>query len=127
MSLNYYIEEEEIRRDESINNYKYLFVNYEKNMPSLNEALNQIFISVVYDQTKANNLSADIIAKCKQAIDPRFNEIKQKYKNISIDDAYIICSYTCESFEGKYSPYKILNQNLVSNNRKQGIGKTLFE
>ena len=76
MSANYYIEEEENIREESINNYKYLLVNYEKNMPSLNEALNQIFISVVYDQAKANNLSADIIAKCKQAIDPRFNEKK---------------------------------------------------
>ena len=121
MSLNYYIEEEEIRREESINNYKNLFVNYEKKMPTLYEALHHIFISAVYDQAKANYLTADIIAKCKQAIDPRFSSIKQKYKSISIDDAYIICSYTCESYDGKYSPYKLLNQNLVSNNRKQGV------
>jgi len=121
MSLNYYIEEEEIRREESINNYKYLFVNYEKKMPTLYEALHHIFISSVNDPANANYLTADIIAKCKQAIDPRFAAIKQKYKKISIDDAYIICSYTCESYDRKYSPYKILNQNLVSNNRKQGV------
>ena len=90
-------------------------------MPTLEEALNQIFKSVVFDEAKAKSLTDDIIGKCKQAIDPRFNAIKQKYKNISINDAYIICSYTCESYEGKYSPYKILNKNLVSNDRKQGV------
>ena len=121
MSLNYYFEEEENNREESINNYKYLFLNYENNMPSLNEALNQIFKSAVFDDSKVKSLTDDIIEKCKQAIDPRFNKIKNKYKNVSLDDAYIICSYTCESYDTKYSPYKILNQNLVSNNRKQGV------
>ena len=121
MSLNYYFEEEENSREESLNNYKYLFTNYESKMPTLEEALNQIFKSVVFDDAKTKSLTDDIIAKCKQAIDPRFNAIKQKYKKVSIDDAYIICSYTCESYEGKYSPYKILNKNLVSNDRKQGV------
>ena len=107
MSLSYYFEEEENRREESLNKYKYLFTNYESKMPTLEEALNQIFKSVVFDDSKAKGLTDDIIDKCKQAIDPRFNEIKQKYKNISLNDAYIICSYTCESYEGKYSPYKI--------------------
>ena len=122
MAHNYYIEEEENRREESLNNYKSLFSNYEKNIPTLNEALNQMFKSAVFDDAKANYLTSDIINKCKTKIDPKFNEIRQKYKNISINDAYIICSYTCESQEEKFSPYKILNQNLVSNNRKQGIG-----
>ena len=39
--------------------------------------------------------------------------IKNKYENITKEDAYIICSYTCELKERKYSPYRILNQNLV--------------
>ena len=124
MSLSYYIKEEENRREESLNNYKDLFSNYDKNIPTLNEALNQVFESVVFDNAKANNLTADIITKCKQWVDPRFNIINQKYKNISINDAYIICSYTCESKEEKYSPYKLLNQNLVMNNRKQGVENT---
>ena len=121
MSLNYYIKEEDNKKKETINNYKDLFSNYEKNEPSLKEALIQIFKSVISDDTKINKLEEDIRDKCKKFIEPRFNTIKQKYKNISIDDAYIICSYTCESFEGNYSPYKLLNQNLVSDNRKQGI------
>ena len=80
-----------------------------------------MFNSAVKDNAKANYLTSDIINKCKTKIDPKFNEIRQKYKNISINDAYIICSYTCESKEEKYSPYKLLNQNLVSNNRKLGV------
>ena len=46
---------------------------------------------------------------------------KKKYSNITREDAYIICSYTCETEERQYSPYKILNQNLVSNNRQNGV------
>ena len=33
----------------------------------------------------------------------------------------IISSYTCESKNKKYSPYKLLNKNLVSDNRQEGI------
>ena len=80
MAHNYYIEEEENRREESINNYKSLFSNYEKNLPTLNEALNQMFNSAVKDNAKANYLTSDIINKCKTKIDPKFNEIRQKYK-----------------------------------------------
>ena len=82
MSLNYYFEEEENSREESLNNYKYLFTNYESKMPTLEEALNQIFKSVVFDDAKTKSLTDDIIAKCKQAIDPRFNAI-QKYKKVT--------------------------------------------
>ena len=33
MSLNYYIKEEDNKKKETINNYKDLFSNYEKNEP----------------------------------------------------------------------------------------------
>ena len=129
MAVNYYIKEEENKREESLNNYKYLFSYYEKNIPSLNEALNQMFKSVVFDDNYVNNLTADIMTKCINYINNKFYAIEQKYKNISIYDAYIICSYTCESFNRQYSPFKLLNRNLVSDNRKQGvanISKYLF-
>ena len=45
MSLNFYCEEEENNREESINKYKNLFANYESNSPSLSEALIQMFES----------------------------------------------------------------------------------
>ena len=121
MSLNFYCEEEENNREESINKYKNLFSNYESNSPSLSEALIQMFESCELESDKVKRLTEDIISKCKERIDPDFNEIKKKYDKISREDAYIICSYTCESIDRKYSPYRILNQNLVSDDRRNGV------
>ncbi len=46
---------------------------------------------------------------------------KKKYPKITKEDSIIISSYTCESKDNKFSPYKILNINLVSENRKEGL------
>ena len=121
MSLDFYCKEEENTREESIDRYKNLFRNYEKNPPSLSEALAQMFKSSNLDSKKVNQLTEDILTKCKTKIDPDFDAIKKKYENITKEDAYIICSYTCESEDRTYSPYRILNQNLVSNNRQNGV------
>ena len=80
-----------------------------------------MFSSLKLDKKKINDLVDEIISKCKERIDPKFNEIKEKYENITKEDAYIICSYTFESEYQVYSPYKILNQNLVSDDRKNGV------
>ena len=123
MSLDFYCEEEENNREESINKYKNIFTNYESNPPTLSEALSQMFESCELDKNKVKELIDDILSKCKKRIDPDFYTIKNKYSNITKEDAFIICSYTCESKEGKYSPYRILNQNLVSDDRKNGVTK----
>jgi len=88
-----------------------------------------MFLSVDFDKNKTNDLIDDIISKCKSKIDEIFDKIIiEKYPNITKDDAYIICSYTCESKEtengeeySRYSPYRLLNQNMISNDRKKGI------
>ena len=121
MSLIYYSEEEENNKEESINNYKDLFLEYEKKLPTLSEALNQMFISSGADKIESDKLTKDILLKCKDTIDDNLDKIKEKYNNVSKEDAYIICSYTCESVEDDFSPYRILNKNLVSENRKNGI------
>ena len=121
MSLIFYCEEEENDREESINNYKDLFSIYENNMPNLSDALKQMFKSAKLNDEKVNELINDILNKCRIVIDPNFSKIKKQYNNISKDDAYIICAYTCESKDKKYSPYKILNKNMVSVDRKNGI------
>ena len=121
MSLDFYCEEEENIREESINNYKNLFSNFESNPPTFSEALIQMFESLELNNNKVKELTDDILAKCQKRIDPDFNVIKKKYENITKEDAYIICSYTCESKEKKYSPYRILNQNLVSDDRRNGV------
>ena len=54
-------------------------------------------------------------------IDQNFDQIKNKYPKVKYDDALIIASYTYESKERKFNPYKILNSNLVLENRRKGI------
>ena len=121
MSLIFYSEEEDNNKEESINNYKDLFIEYEKKLPTLCEALNQLFISSGVDKIKSDKLVKDILLKCKEKIDKNLDKIKEKYNKINKEDAYIICSYTCESEETDYSPYRIMNKNLISDNRKNGL------
>ena len=123
MSLHYYAEEEDINKDISINNFYYLFSMYEPNLPTLTDALNQLFGSCCNNKKEIDLLVKDILHKCHDKIDKQFIKIKEKYNNITIEDAYIICSYTCESLNRKYSPYRVLNTNLVSENREMGIDR----
>ena len=122
MSLDFYSEkEEENNRAESINEYKYLFSNYENNPLSLSEALIQMFESCKLDNNEVKELTEDILNKSKESIDSNFDAIKKKYNNITKEDTYTIISYTYESKEREYSPFRILNQNLVSDDLKIGI------
>jgi len=123
MSLIFYSEEEDNNKEESISKYKDMFLDYENKKPTLSEALTQMFISSGAEQNQSKILVKDILSKCKSTIDNNLDKIKKEHPNISKDDAYIICSYTCESKKSKYSPYRLLNRNLVSENRKNGINK----
>ena len=121
MSIIYYSEEEDNNKEESINKYKELFSEYKNQKPSLSDALEQMFLSAGANKNKSYDLTKDILLKCESKINDNFDEIIKKYPNITKNDAYIICSYTCESKDKKLSPYRILNQNLVSDDRKKGI------
>ena len=79
MSLNFYTEQEEAGREESVNNYKYLFDKYEDEFPSLYDSLIQMFESANANEQKAKELAQDIINKCKSKIDKKFDDIKKKY------------------------------------------------
>ena len=76
-------------KEESINKYKYIFSEYDKKPPSFWESLTQMFSSLNLDKKKINDLVEEIISKCKERIDPNFNEIKMKYENITKEDAYV--------------------------------------
>ena len=122
MSLNFYCKEEDDNNKEvSLNKYKYIFSNYDKNTPSLSEALIQMYKSLNLEDKKIQELVNDIINKCKERIDPEFDSIKMKYINITKEDAYIICSYTCEAETKIFCPYKLLNTNLTMDDRKNGV------
>ena len=121
-SIYFSSEKEDNDKDESINKYKFLFSEYEENVPTLSDALNQMFSSKIKEKQKVEQFIKEIKEKCKSKIDGRFGEIQKKYSNITKEDAYIICSYTCEiDEESQYSPYSILNRNLVEDDRKQGL------
>ena len=121
MSLNFHIKNEDEEKDESINNYKHLFKIFENNPPTLSEALNQLFGSLNLNEEKSNILKNYVLNQCKNKIEPIFNQIQSLNNNISKEDAYVICSYTCE-YDSKYnSLYYILNKNLLSENRQNEI------
>ena len=125
MSKHFFANGEEIEKEESINKYFYLFLDYKNNIPTLEEALVHMFISSGLPEKKAYKFQSEIINDSKIIIKQNFEKIKVKYPLLSFEDAQIISSYTCE-LEGKdnnYSPYKILNTSLVSQNRKDGIKK----
>ena len=124
MSLSYYDDEEEekdLLKYESINNYSDIFLNYVVNPPNLPEALNQMLISSGLSSEDIKIISEDIISKSKITVERNLKKIKEKYKNITEEEAVIISSYTCEARDKKFSPYRLLNKSLVSPNRKQGI------
>ena len=121
MSLNYYSKEEDYDIEESINQYKDLFSSYKDISPTLSDSLKQMFKSENLDEIKCEELVKDILNKCEKKIAQNLDEIQKQYKNITKEDAYIICSYACESKENKYSPYLLLNKNLLSENRKNSI------
>ena len=123
MSLMFYPGEDETKKKESIDNYKDLFEPYIIKVPTLKEALEEMFTSAGLSNTEALQFISTIISDVSNFINSKFDEIKDKYKKITIDDAIIISSYTYELSNKEYNIYKILNTNLVEKNRKQGIKK----
>ena len=102
----------------TVNDYKKLFEKYEHNPPSLQESLYQMFKSSNIDDKIIELFINEIMDNCKKCIDPRMNEINTKFNTITKKDAYIICSYTMEIKDRNYSPDRLLNQYLTSNENK---------
>ena len=121
MSIYYYDIKEDIPKLGSITDYEYIFKEYHKKTPKLYEALNQMYISTNISDLKVKVLTEDILAKSREIAENNFFLIKEKYPTITIDEAQIISSYNCISYDVNFSPYKILNRNLCEKNRKKGI------
>ena len=121
MSLHFYTEKEDNYKEESINNYENLFIEYIENPPNLSDSLKQMFTNAGSTEEKSNKLIEDIFSKTKEIIDNNLDKIKKKYPNITNEDIQIISSYTCEAKDKDFNPYKLLNKNLVTEKRKQGI------
>ena len=110
--------ENETGKEESVDNYKELFLPFVEKNPTLKEALDQM-----YQSQNLNNVESQsnrVIAQCKKELKKRFKKIKKNNPNITEEEALIICTYTYQD-NGGLSPYTILNKNLVANDRKNGI------
>ena len=105
----------------TVNDYKKLFEKYEHNPPSLQESLYQMFKSSNLDDKNIELFINEIMDKCKECIDSKMNEINKKFKKITKDDAYIICSYTVDIKDPIYNPYKLLNKYLSNPNKNEII------
>ena len=117
----------EINLESKINQHEGLFENFIDNPPTLKDALIQMFISKGLPGNKLNSIYNQIMSKVNSHLAKKFTQIQKRYpkSNITLEDARIISTYTCEldKTDHDYCPYKILNTNLVSEDRKTGIKK----
>ena len=123
MSKYFYDINEDNLKEESIDNYKNTFIEYVTRPPTLKDALSQLFIKSGATKDKSEELILKITTDIKQFLETDMEKIKNKYPNITLTDAEIISSYTYEfeKEDNQYCPYRLLNRNLVNDNRKEGI------
>lgn len=119
---NFYADSEECSKLESIEKYIYLLEIY-KEKPTLEEALLDLFENANLTKAEAKEIYNHLYATCKHTIDKNLEKIKAENPKITREDALIISSYTYEPKNKykKYSPYTLLNKNMVESNRKEGI------
>ena len=111
LNNSFYINEESNNLEESINRYEGLFKGYINNPPTLKDALNQMY-------NNSKTCIAQILSEVKIHLNTKFSKIQKKFPKITFEDAQIISSYTCELHGADNNPYKLLNTNLVSNDRQ---------
>ena len=121
MSLYFYDINESIEKEESVDNYKNLFLEYYQKRPTLNEALEHMYISSGLQPDYSKTLIDSVINKVENFVDNNFTNMREKYPDITKEHAKIISSYTCEAVDKKYSPYKVTNSNLVKEDRRKGV------
>ena len=121
--MNFHSENEQLNLDESLDKYSYLFKDFRDNPPTLAEALTELFENAGLTKKDAKELYDHLYLMCNQRVQDKWNSIEHEHKNISKNDALVISSYTYEpkkKFE-KFSPYRLLNTNLVATDRKSGV------
>ena len=123
MSKKFYSENEELNFDDSLNTFEDLFKYIKSKTPTLEEALLEMFENAQLSKNEAKELYNFLYIECNKKIENNWNSIRQEHKNITKIDALIISSYTYEPMAKyrKFSPYRLLNTNLVAINRKNGV------
>ena len=128
LKMLYSDEREDYEKGESIDKYSEIFFLFVDKVPTLEEALLQMVKSRKDSIGNVKDYVQDVIKNSTVCVEENLSNIKKKYPKLNKDEAIIINSYTYENRDtGNFqdnahnAPYRILNQNLVSQNRKQGI------
>ena len=85
MSINFYDKNEGIEKDESIDNYKELFTDFTINPPTLDESLEQIFVSGGLDEGKINLFIKQLRKDCEDRLKDTWKEIKEKNPSLTYE------------------------------------------
>ena len=116
---------EDFVKNESIDDYYKIFKPFIKKIPTLEQALLQMARSRSNYIQDIGLYVKDVIINCTDYVEKNLQKIKKVYSEINKEEAIIITSYTYECSDNEEfldnAPYRILNQNLVSENRLVGI------
>ena len=123
MSKCFYSENEEMNLEESLDKYEFLFKDIELKPPTLEDALIELFRNAGLSEKDSKEIYNHLYKICNNRVNEKWDEIRKQNPKISKLDALIISSYTYEpkAMYKKFSPYRLLNTNLVSVDRKNGI------
>ena len=123
MSKSFYSENEEMNFEESLDKYEFLFEGMDLKPPTLEEALIELFRNGGLSEKDSIEIYNHLYIVCNNRVNEKWDEIRKQNPKISKTDALIISSYTYEpkAMYKKFSPYRLLNTNLVSADRKNGI------
>ena len=121
MFVHFYNKNQDIPKNESIYSYENIFKEYNTKIPTLYEALYQMYHSLDITDQKSDSIIKFILEKAQKFIQFNYDIIKEDNPFLTKEDAMIIYSYTCEVFDSNYSIYKIVNNNLNEVNRLKGI------
>ena len=123
MSKDFYSENEEINFEDSLNKFEFLFKEMPSKRQTIEEALIELFRNAGLSEKDSKDIYSHLYLVCNNRITEKWESIRQQNQKISREDALIISSYTYEpkAMFRKYSPYRLLNTNLVTNDRKSGV------
>ena len=87
MSLHFYSYNEDIPKKESLIDFENIFKKFINNVPSLKEALYQMFKLAGIPDQEIYDLTNEILLKSEKIIKFNFDIIKEKYPFITIEEA----------------------------------------
>ena len=121
MSMAYYNLKDDIPKSNSLNDYSYIFEEYKTKNLTLEESLKEMYSSIKLTRAQVEALTNDILDKSREILSKNYDYINEKYPLLTPEEIQIISSYNGMPYAPDFSPYKILNDTLCGENRRNGI------